>query len=91
MGTGGHATCGTPPAVMSLFQAVILGVVQGVTEFLPISSTAHLIVIPWLLGWDDGGRMPGPSSAATWDGRAAYAKDHPEDEWDETDGATSWG
>src|ERR1700709_701551 len=29
------------------------------------------------IGWDDGGRMPGPSSAATWDGRAAYGEDHP--------------
>jgi hypothetical protein len=43
------------------------------------------------IGWDDGGRMPGPSSAATWDGRTAYAEDHPEQEWDEADGAASWG
>jgi undecaprenyl-diphosphatase len=36
-----------------LIQAAILGVVQGMTEFLPISSTAHLIIVPQLLGWDD--------------------------------------
>lgn len=38
---------------MSLFQAVVLGAVQGVGEFLPISSSAHLIVLPWLLGWKE--------------------------------------
>ena len=37
---------------MTVFQAVILGVVQGVTEFLPISSTAHLVIVPDLLGWN---------------------------------------
>lgn len=36
-------------------EAVVLGVVQGVTEFLPISSTAHLRVVPALLGWPDPG------------------------------------
>lgn len=36
---------------MSVFQAVILGIVQGLTELLPISSSAHLNIIPWLLGW----------------------------------------
>lgn len=37
----------------SLIQAAILGIVQGLTEFLPISSSAHLIVVPLLLGWHD--------------------------------------
>lgn len=36
---------------MTIFQAIILGLTQGVTEFAPISSSGHLIVIPWLFGW----------------------------------------
>ena len=40
---------------MPLFQVVVLAVIQGATEFLPISSTAHLILAPWLLGWTDPG------------------------------------
>jgi len=36
---------------MSLFEAVILGIVQGLTEFLPISSSAHLVIVPALFGW----------------------------------------
>lgn len=40
---------------MSLLEAVVLGLVQGLTEFLPISSTAHLRVVPALVGWGDPG------------------------------------
>lgn len=40
---------------MSILESVVLGVVQGVSEFLPISSTAHLRVVPSLLGWPDPG------------------------------------
>lgn len=40
---------------MPLYQAVILAIVQGFTEFLPISSSAHLALAPWLLGWKDQG------------------------------------
>lgn len=37
---------------MSLLQALILGLVQGATEFIPISSSGHLVLVPWLLNWD---------------------------------------
>lgn len=40
---------------MPLFQVVVLAIVQGFTEFLPISSSAHLALAPWLLGWKDQG------------------------------------
>ncbi len=40
---------------MNPFQAVVLGIVQGATEFLPISSSAHLVLVPWLLGWASPG------------------------------------
>ncbi len=40
---------------MTTFQAIVLGIVQGLGEFLPISSSAHLVVTPWLLGWPDPG------------------------------------
>jgi undecaprenyl-diphosphatase len=41
--------------IMPLYQAIILAIVQGLTEFLPVSSTAHLAIIPQLLHWQDPG------------------------------------
>ena len=38
---------------MLVVKSVILGIVQGLTEFIPISSSAHLIIVPWLFGWTD--------------------------------------
>ncbi len=40
---------------MSTLEAIVLGIVQGLTEFLPISSSAHLRIVPALVGWDDPG------------------------------------
>jgi undecaprenyl-diphosphatase len=40
---------------LTLFQAIVLGVIQGLSEFLPISSSAHLALAPWLFGWQDPG------------------------------------
>ncbi|HEU0107957.1 MAG TPA: undecaprenyl-diphosphate phosphatase [Vicinamibacteria bacterium] len=44
-----------PGGDVTTFQAIVLGIVQGLGEFLPISSSAHLVVTPWLLGWPDPG------------------------------------
>lgn len=49
------AASATSIAQFNWFQAIILGMVQGLTEFLPISSTAHLKVVPVALGWGDPG------------------------------------
>ncbi len=40
---------------MDIVQSIVLGVVQGLTEFLPISSSGHLALIPWLFNWKDPG------------------------------------
>ena len=40
---------------MSIVEAIVLGLVQGLTEFIPVSSTAHLEIVPLLLGWGDPG------------------------------------
>ncbi len=38
---------------MQIIQTIILGIVQGLTEFIPVSSSAHLVIVPWLFGWND--------------------------------------
>jgi undecaprenyl-diphosphatase len=40
---------------MTIIQAIVLGLIQGLTEFIPVSSTAHLLIVPVLLGWGDPG------------------------------------
>ncbi len=43
--------------ILNPVQALILGILQGATEFLPISSSAHLVLVPWLLNWDSPGLL----------------------------------
>ncbi|HXH40300.1 MAG TPA: undecaprenyl-diphosphate phosphatase, partial [Thermoanaerobaculia bacterium] len=40
---------------MTIIEAIVLGLVQGLTEFIPVSSTAHLLIVPSVLGWGDPG------------------------------------
>ncbi|MGD9050090.1 MAG: undecaprenyl-diphosphatase UppP [Anaerolineae bacterium] len=40
---------------MQIIQAIILGLIQGATEFIPVSSSGHLVLVPWLLGWPSPG------------------------------------
>ena len=39
--------------LITILQVIVLGIIQGATEFIPISSSAHLIIVPWLFGWND--------------------------------------
>lgn len=39
--------------LMVIIQSILLGIVQGLTEFIPVSSSAHLVIIPWLFSWSD--------------------------------------
>src|SRR5688572_17178750 len=40
---------------MSILEAIVLGIVQGLTEFLPISSSGHILIVPAFFGWEDPG------------------------------------
>ena len=81
---------------MTPFQAFVLGLLQGLAEFLPISSSAHLTLAPWLLGWEDPGLSFdvalhfGTLVAVLWYFRAEWAPA----EWARrtawTAGVTSW-
>ena len=52
---------------MPILHAIVLGLVQGFSEFLPISSSAHLLFVPWLLGWDDFSGAGGESLKQSFD------------------------
>ena len=57
---------GSPRAIPSppvpILHAIVLGLVQGLSEFLPISSSGHLILVPWLFGWNDFAGYEGAES-----------------------------
>ncbi|MER3453174.1 MAG: hypothetical protein C4344_05935 [Acidimicrobiia bacterium] len=64
---------------MPVIHAIVLGIVQGATEFLPVSSSGHLVLVPWLLGWNELARDPGLNKTfdvalhiGTFAGAAAY-------------------
>lgn len=65
---------------MTVWQAIVLGLVQGLTEFLPVSSSAHLSLAPWLLGWESPGLAfdvslhLGSLAAVAWYFRADWAE-----------------
>jgi undecaprenyl-diphosphatase len=42
---------------MTIIQAIILGIIQGLTEFVPVSSSAHLVLVPWMLDWPQPGLL----------------------------------
>lgn len=64
---------------MTVLQAIVLGVLQGLAEFLPISSSAHLALTPWILGWESPGLAfdvalhVGTLAAVLWFFRAQWA------------------
>jgi undecaprenyl-diphosphatase len=65
---------------MTVFQAFVLGILQGLAEFLPVSSSAHLTLAPWAFGWEDPGLSfdvalhIGTLVALLWYFRAEWAK-----------------
>jgi undecaprenyl-diphosphatase len=50
-----------------ILHAIVLGLVQGLSEFLPISSSGHLLIVPWLFGWDDFDGLGGASVKKAFD------------------------
>ena len=63
-----------------MLRALVLGLVQGVTEFLPISSSAHLVLVPYALGWPEAGLAfdvalhVGTLAAVVWHFRSELAR-----------------